>query len=389
MFCRQQLSPLSSRNRHFGDDAHPLHKVSWKLTMTTIITKKRYQRTVRMIIIAISLVFVSPPLSINQNHEIIVTEKNLNKSWNHSNHTVTTVISVIICFLFMFADQQCWHHPQTASGTFTTARSSSGSAAGRPGTESKVQVFLGGRPSLRKVSKTACHSFVISSPSCSDALENRIFRREHSHVHEVRAVGCRLSCQDVWGPDQRNFAAKGMTTNHKISRRCHSSVGEPWIEIVKSTRALSFQLFVTRQTQHQATSPRRPWHRIPSYEVKNLSGQIEQLAGQYYVSNWRPKKNASEMSEFVWQWMEPGVLTSRLWSDFRCSQLLSLFQLPNHQLQNYPRRLKTYDALVIRFALKFGSNCVSLDICFNLDFWCLMLGQGTCGRSSMSTMVEL
>ncbi len=108
--------------------------------------------------------------------------------------------------------------------------------------------------------------------------------------------------------------------------------------------------------QHQATSPRRPWHRIPSYEVKNLSGQIEQLAGQYYVLNWRSKKNASE---FVWQWMEPGALTSRLWSDFRCSQLLSLFQLPNHQLQNYPRRLKTYDALVIRFALKFGSNCVT------------------------------
>ena len=50
--------------------------------------------------------------------------------------------------------------------------------------------------------------------------------------------------------------------------------------------------------QHQATSPRRPWHRIPSYEVKNLSGQIEQLAGQYYVLNWRSKKNASE---FVWQ----------------------------------------------------------------------------------------
>lgn len=43
--------------------------------------------------------------------------------------------------------------------------------------------------------------------------------------------------------------------------------------------------FVTNPTsqvtaEHQATSPKRPWHRIPSYEVKNLRGQHEQLAGQ-------------------------------------------------------------------------------------------------------------
>ena len=71
------------------------------------------------------------------------------------------------------------------------------------------------------------------SPSYSDALENRIFRCEHSP--------CTTS-------HQRNFAAKGMTTNHKISRRCHSSVREPWIEIESlesGQKYPSFQLFVT------------------------------------------------------------------------------------------------------------------------------------------------
>lgn len=121
---------------------------------------------------------------------------------------------------------------------------------------------------------------------------NRIFRCEHGP--------CTTS-------HQRNFAAKGMTTNHKIRRRCHSSVREPWIEIESlesGHKHPSFQLFVIGDLQdtpisqcfgmllsytnpasqvtaeHQATSPKRPWHRIPSYEVKNLRGQLEQLAGQ-------------------------------------------------------------------------------------------------------------
>lgn len=168
MFCQQQLSPLSSRNRHFGDDAHPLHKVSWKLTMTAIITKKVLSKNgenahhCHLLSLRLSS-FVNQSKSWNY-HGIIVAEKNLKKSWNHSNHTV------IICYLFMSADLQCWHHvAQAACCTSTTARSSSGSAAGRPGTESKVQVFLGGRPSLRKVSNTACQVWHVGAncPRCA------------------------------------------------------------------------------------------------------------------------------------------------------------------------------------------------------------------------------
>lgn len=77
MFGQQQLSPLSSRNRHFGDDAHPLHKVSWKLTLIAIRTKKvskngENAHHCHLLSLRLSS-FVN--LSINQNHGI---------SWNHS-----------------------------------------------------------------------------------------------------------------------------------------------------------------------------------------------------------------------------------------------------------------------------------------------------------------
>ena len=118
------------------------------------------------------------------------------------------------------------------------------------------------------------------SPSYSDALENRIFRCEHSP--------CTTS-------HQRNFAAKGMTTNHKISRRCHSSVREPWIQIESlesGQKYPSFQLFVTGDLQdatHQSANAlvcfcHKPnfasYCRTPSNVSKTSMAQDSKLWGE-------------------------------------------------------------------------------------------------------------
>ena len=164
-----------------------------------------------------------------------------------------------------------------------------------------------------------------------------------------------------------------MTTNHKISRRCHSSVREPWIEIESlesGQKYPSFQLFVTGDLQDTPIS--QCFGMLLSQTqlrklLPNTKQRLQNVHGTgFQVMRWRtwgdnmnnlPGKKDHTKSIPLNSYCN-GTRCSDLptvkW--FRCSQLL----IPTTKPPAAKLRLNTYEALVRRFALKHGSNCAAL-----------------------------
>lgn len=200
-----------------------------------------------------------------------------------------------------------------------------------------------------------------------------------------------------------------------VTPACESleSKSNHW-RVVKSIRAFSFlsqEIYKTHQSANALVCfCHKPnfasYCRTPSNVSKTSMAQDSKLWGEEPEgTTWTTCRAVRKITQKAFLWiriaMEPGALTSRLWSDFRCSQLLIPTTKPpadscktkiEHlrgpcqkicpQTWIKLRRvtLDIYIYMYIHYIIYITLSLDSLDF----DVWCI-----TCGRSSMSTMVEL